>query len=482
MKINLSRRNIYVLVIIELDMKLNLIQKGLFWNSFASITKYGLSFIAIMVLARMLTPDDYGLIGIISIFISLAEVVIDAGLSGALVKKQNVKDIDYSTLTFYNLGVSVLLYLIYFMMASWIAKFYDRLILTDLIRLYSIVILIHAFVIAPRTILIKQLRFKLLSMINLLSGVVGLSVAIILAYCGYGVYSLIWQYIVTAVISSVLIYKYSYYRIKWGFSVSSFKEQFSFGINTTLATSLKTFQENIYSNIVAKYSSITQAGYYTQADKLTKVLIGFFFNMIDTTFFPILSQEKNHNQFCDRVKSVNLKMGIAIILAFGLTYSVSEELILILLGEKWIEVKWTLKMLLLVGLCISASNLNRNVLKSLGVTFSILKSEFYIFILGVLLLLFTVSYGYEWIVLGYLLCSIVRFFYFAYLSGRQIGYTIKEQLLGYLPVLTVVVISQFLICDIQSSNVVISLVVKTLIYMIFVGVSLFALKIVKINN
>lgn len=482
MKINLSRRNIYVLVIIELDMKLNLIQKGLFWNSFASITKYGLSFIAIMVLARMLTPDDYGLIGIISIFISLAEVVIDAGLSGALVKKQNVKDIDYSTLTFYNLGVSVLLYLIYFMMASWIAKFYDRLILTDLIRLYSIVILIHAFVIAPRTILIKQLRFKLLSMINLLSGVVGLSVAIILAYCGYGVYSLIWQYIVTAVISSVLIYKYSYYRIKWGFSVSSFKEQFSFGINTTLATSLKTFQENIYSNIVAKYSSITQAGYYTQADKLTKVLIGFFFNMIDTTFFPILSQEKNHNQFCDRVKSVNLKMGIAIILAFGLTYSVSEELILILLGEKWIEVKWTLKMLLLVGLCISASNLNRNVLKSLGVTFSILKSEFYIFILGVLLLLFTVSYGYEWIVLGYLLCSIVRFFYFAYLSGRQIGYTIKEQLLGYLPVLTLVVISQFLICDIQSSNVVISLVVKTLIYMIFVGVSLFALKIVKINN
>lgn len=463
-------------------MKLNLIQKGLFWNSFASITKYGLSFIAIMVLARMLTPDDYGLIGIISIFISLAEVVIDAGLSGALVKKQNVKDIDYSTLTFYNLGVSVLLYMVYFMMASWIAKFYDRSILTDLIRLYSIVILIHAFVIAPRTILIKQLRFKLLSMINLLSGVVGLSVAIILAYCGYGVYSLIWQYIVTAVISSVLIYKYSYYRIKWGFSVSSFKEQFSFGINTTLATSLKTFQENIYSNIVAKYSSITQAGYYTQADKLTKVLIGFFFNMIDTTFFPILSQEKNHNQFCDRVKSVNLKMGVAIILAFGLAYSVSEELILILLGEKWVEVKWTLKMLLLVGLCISASNLNRNVLKSLGITFSILKSEFYIFVLGVLLLLFTVSYGYEWIVLGYLLCSIVRFFYFAYLSGIQIGYTIKEQLLAYLPVLTVVVISQFLICDIQVSNVVISLVVKTLIYMIFVGVSLFALKIVRINN
>lgn len=463
-------------------MKLNLIQKGLFWNSFASITKYGLSFIAIMVLARMLTPDDYGLIGIISIFISLAEVVIDAGLSGALVKKQNVKDIDYSTLTFYNLGVSVLLYMVYFMMASWIAKFYDRSILTDLIRLYSIVILIHAFVIAPRTILIKQLRFKLLSMINLLSGVVGLSVAIILAYCGYGVYSLIWQYIVTAVISSVLIYKYSYYRIKWGFSVSSFKEQFSFGINTTLATSLKTFQENIYSNIVAKYSSITQAGYYTQADKLTKVLIGFFFNMIDTTFFPILSQEKNHNQFCDRVKSVNLKMGVAIILAFGLAYSVSEELILILLGEKWVEVKWTLKMLLLVGLCISASNLNRNVLKSLGITFSILKSEFYIFVLGVLLLLFTVSYGYEWIVLGYLLCSIVRFFYFAYLSGKQIGYTLKEQLLDYLPVLTVVVISQFLICDIQVSNVVISLVVKTLIYMIFVGVSLLGIRMIRMNS
>ena len=182
------------------------------------------------------------------------------------------------------------------------------------------------------------------------------------------------------------------------------------------------------------------------------------------------------------MKSVNLKMGVAIILAFGLAYSVSEELILILLGEKWVEVKWTLKMLLLVGLCISASNLNRNVLKSLGITFSILKSEFYIFVLGVLLLLFTVSYGYEWIVLGYLLCSIVRFFYFAYLSGKQIGYTLKEQLLDYLPVLTVVVISQFLICDIQVSNVVISLVVKTLIYMIFVGVSLLGIRMIRMNS
>lgn len=124
------------------DITTKNIRKGVFWNSINSIAKYGLVFIGTIVLARILTPEDYGLIGIMTVFITVAEVLIDSGLGGAIIKKKQVSEIDYSTLTVYNGVTSIIIYVIFYFSAPFISKFYDKPILEELLRLYSIVILI----------------------------------------------------------------------------------------------------------------------------------------------------------------------------------------------------------------------------------------------------------------------------------------------------------------------------------------------------
>lgn len=463
-------------------MEKKTIRYGLLWNSITNISRYGLSFFAVAVLARLLTPEDYGLIGIIGIFISVAEILVDAGLSGAVIKKNEVKDIDFDTLTVYNLIVSFLLYLVYYVSASFIADFYDKPILTNLIRLYSIVILIHALVIAPRTKLIKELRFKELSIINLVGGILGLSVAVIMAYLKYGVYSLIWQYIITAIVTSMLIYYRTRYKICLRFSYNSFKEQFSFGINTTLATSLKTFNENIYSNIIAKCTSITQTGYYTQAYKLMKVPNSFFFNLIDSTFFPILSQENNRVIFNEKIRKLNIKISVIIVLLFGLALSISKELIYILLGNKWLEVEWSLNILLLVGLFLIISSVGRNILKCLGMTKVIFMCEIKMFVLSAILLLLSFSFGYKFIVLSFLYYSILKAFYFNYIAGKQVDYSLKRQLSDYSILFIVAGIAYGACILLPSLNVYMSILFKIAIYCFLSFIQLFLLRKIDLLN
>ena len=315
----------------------NPIKKGLIWNSISNFSRYGLMLISTMVLARLLTPEDYGLIGIISVFIAVAEIITSAGLGGAVIKKINTSDIDFSTLTTYNLGVSISIYLIFYFIAPFIADIYSKPIIESLIRIYSLVIPIHAFSIAPQVSLTKELKFKTLSIIHLLGGISGLCTAIILAKNNFGVYSLIGQYLTQATIVSVLLLYTSKYKVKFGFSKACFKEQFSFGFNTTLASILKSFSENIIGNIIAKTSSITQTGYYTQSNRLVHVPQNFFFNLIDHTFFPVLSQIEDRAQFTQRTRKLNERTNLILIFLFGIAIICCKELIYFLLGEKWMD-------------------------------------------------------------------------------------------------------------------------------------------------
>ena len=308
------------------DITTKNIRKGVFWNSINSIAKYGLVFIGTIVLARILTPEDYGLIGIMTVFITVAEVLIDSGLGGAIIKKKQVSEIDYSTLTVYNGVTSIIIYVIFYFSAPFISKFYDKPILEDLLRLYSIVILIFSITIVPRVRLIKQLQFKTLSIISLVAGICGLITAICLALMGFGVISLIWQYIINALVTSILLWTISKYKIKLKFSYQSFKEQFAFGMSTTLANSLKAISDNIYANVIGKISTITQTGYYSQSLRLANVPTNFLFNLIDSTFFPIFSQQTDKNDFIVKFNKINIRTVQIIIILFGAAFSICPQI------------------------------------------------------------------------------------------------------------------------------------------------------------
>lgn len=446
----------------------NPIKKGLIWNSISNFSRYGLMLIGTMVLARLLTPDDYGLIGIISVFIAVAEIITSAGLGGAVIKKSNTSDIDFSTLTTYNLGVSISIYLIFYFIAPFIADFYSKPIIESLIRIYSLVIPIHAFSIAPQVSLTKKLKFKTLSIIHLLGGISGLCAAVILAKNNFGVYSLIGQYLTQATIVSILLLYTSKYKVKLGFSKVCFKEQFSFGFNTTIASILKSVSENIIGNIIAKVSTITQTGYYTQSNRLVHVPQNFFFNLIDHTYFPVLSQIEDKSLFSQRIKKLNERTNLILIFLFGLAIICCKELIYFLLGEKWMDAEWTLTILLYSGTFICLSNIGRNVLKCLGLTQQILFIEIKMFVLIISALLICYIFSsYKLILISYLICCTIKATYINYLAGKQIDIKFKEQMISYGKMILPVSILIILLNDVNISSIILlNGIFKSIIYII----------------
>lgn len=462
----------------------NPIKKGLIWNSISNFSRYGLMFIGTMVLARLLNPEDYGLIGIISIFIAVADILISAGLGGAVIKKANATEIDFSTLTTYNLGVSIIIYILFFILSPLISDFYSKPIIESLIRIYSLVILIHAFSIAPQVLLTKQLRFKALSLINLTGGISGLVCAIIMANNGYGVYSLIGQYLVQSSAISILLFIFSKYRIKIAFSKISFKEQFSFGMNTTLASMLKSISENITGNVIAKCSTIVQTGYYTQSNRLCHVPQNFFFNLIDQTFFPVLSQVNDKKQFITRITKLNEKTNLILIFLFGGAITCCKEIVYILLGEKWMKAEFSLSILLYAGTFICLSNVGRNVLKCLGHTKQILITEIYMFVLTMIsLIIGYILKDYRAILYGYLICCIIKTIYINFIAGKYIDLRLKNQIISLLKMMIPVA---FLILAIGkldlSSIIILNGLIKALIYLSFSALFIWIMKKIKIIN
>lgn len=406
--------------------KASYIRRGIFWNSLNSFARYGITFLGTIILARILSPEDYGLIGILTVFISVAEVLIDAGLGGAVIKKNNATAMDYSTLTVYNLCASIVIYVIFYAIAPYVSSFYDRPVLEHLLRLYSIVILINSFTIVPRVQLIKQLRFKALSLISLISGIGGLTTAIVMASLKFGTFSLIGQYICNALITTILVWIVSRYKIKFQFSYASFKEQFAFGMNTTLANSLKAISENVYANVIGKTSTIYQTGYYAQSSRLSVVPTNFLFNLIDNTFFPIFSQETDKNEFSTKLGRLNQKTCCITVLMFGAAIPVSHELIKILLGEQWMEAEHTLEILLAGSMFMSISFIGRNILKCLAKTFLILKVEIYMLLFSLLSLAIASFLGYYYMVICLLCVAIAKAFYMNYIAYQQLGIGVMD--------------------------------------------------------
>lgn len=346
----------------------------MFWTAILAFGKQGLNLLATILLARLLCPDDYGLIGMIAIFISVSESIIDAGLGGALVKKKDVSAIDYATLNTYNLSVSVVLYLLIFFLAPTVAQFYDKPILVSLLRLYSLTILIDAVAIVPKVKLSRELRFKELSVTTVLSGFIGLVAAILMAVLGYGVYSLIMQYVVSSLAGIVILFIYTRYLFSFGFSFSSFKELFAFGVNTTLSTTIKGFSENLFTNIIAKISPLSVTGYYNQSFKIQNVLLSMLQRITEGALFPVLCREKDKDVVRISMKLITYSFFLMSIMYFFLIIN-ARLIVLVLLGESWLSVEMYLKLLLVVGLFQNFTALNRNMLKSLAKTFDILLTE-----------------------------------------------------------------------------------------------------------
>ena len=446
---------------------INNIKSGVIWNSLLAFGRQGLNFIATIVLARLLHPEDYGLMGMMAVIISVSESLIDAGLAGALIKKKNVRKIDYSTLSLYNIGFSLFLYIVIFFSAPFISLFYYTPILTNLLRLYALIIVIESFSIVPKTILIKNLQFKKYSLVTIISGSFGLITAVIMAVNDMGVYSLIWQYVISSTILTILLYFFTGYKLNLSFSKLSFIEMFGFGFNTTMANVLRGGTENLFINVVAKISSLTTTGFFNQSYKLQGVITSISNTIIDGAFFPILSKEDDDSIIRHSIKITSLSFTLMSALVFLLIID-ADLAVYIVLGEKWMDTTPYLRILLCWGLIQMATSLNRNLLKSLAYTSSILRFEIISTIICCIMLsLIIFGLGINYLLLALILYSLTRFLFslieLKIKCGLSLSCSIKVYVQAFFPSLLSCAIMELL----SKMEIINNIIVTNLLFIMF---------------
>lgn len=349
---------------------------GLTWSLIDNVAGSGVTFIVGIILARLLTPSEFGIIGIVMIFISISNIFVDGGLSRALIRKIEVSNKDYSTVFYTNILISLLFILILQASAKIIADFFNQDILIKIFPFISFLLLINGLSIVHKTDLIRKIDFKTQAIASLIasisSGVIGISLAVL----GYGVWSLVWQLISRYAFNTILLWILNKWRPTLIFSTQSFKELFGFGSKLLIADFINAAYKNIFNLLIGKVYKVEQLGLYDNANRFNTILTNNLTSVIQKVSFPTLSsvqEDKKHLTSVFRKFTIYSAL-VSFPLILGLA-AIAKPLILVLIGEQWETAALYLQILCFYGILYPLTNLNLNMLNVIGKSDKILKLE-----------------------------------------------------------------------------------------------------------
>jgi O-antigen/teichoic acid export membrane protein len=309
---------------------------SMLWVTIDKTGGYFLVFVSNLVLARLLMPEDFGCIAMLHVFLAIADIIIHGGFGSALIQKKNPTHVDYTSVFYVNLTISIVLYGILFFTAPVIARFYSMPLLCIVLRVQAIELIINSFTVVQLSILKKNLKFKAIAIRNLVSHFVGLTACIVCAVFGLGVWSLVINAIVSRICGVLLLWKASFWRPTWEFSWPSVKELFGFGGFMLLSSIISTIYNELQSLLVGKFYSATDLGYVNQAKKLEGIPSGALASVVTQVSFPVFSKLQDNiealkyglKKNIKSVQYINLPMMMLLIV-------IAEPLIELLYGERW---------------------------------------------------------------------------------------------------------------------------------------------------
>lgn len=350
--------------------------KGVAWNFVGTSANKVIQFAITLILARMLTPEDYGLIGMLGFFIGIASTFIDSGFSSALIQRNDKSDIDYCTVFYINLGMSVIMYGILYVCAPLIAYFYNQPILISIIRIYCLTLIIGSLTAINNVMLVIDLNYKASTMISSVAALVSGGIGIIFAYMGYGVWSLVIQQIVASIFRTTLLF----YYIKWipslRFSIDSFKKLFGYGSKLLGASLISTIYSQIYPLIIGKQFPVSDLGYMTRAKNFNEVITENVTNIFGQVAFPVLSKVQDDNTTLIRMYNKYLHMSSFVIFPLVLFMcGIAKPMVLYLLTDKWAPCIILLQILSFGYVGEGLIKINLNLLYVKGRTDLVLKLE-----------------------------------------------------------------------------------------------------------
>ncbi len=403
---------------------------GFIWTFSHKFYSIGIRFIVQAILARIIAPDQFGLIAMIGLFFGLAQSIVSEYTTFAsLIRMPHPKKIDYSTVFVYSLFISIILYLIIFAASPLIANFYQVNELNSILRVFSLSLITIPFVNVKRIKLLKDLNFKLQSIIEVPSFLISALLGVYLGYHGYEVWALVYMHLAQVSLDAILYWIVFKWNPGFEFNLERFKYHFSFS-NKLMATRLiESFFNNVYSMVIGKFYDAEQAGYYARAQSFS-TLPGTLLNAtFSKVFYPVLSKvesEKSMNTTHITKKFFNFNLLISC-LVFGLLIVNSEPLILIVFSEKWARSITLFQIICYGAVFIGLKQFMMDILNVFGHSNKVLQSIILGRTINILVIFITLRHGIEIILVGQVLCEIFNTLVMQINGSKVINFPIREQ-------------------------------------------------------
>ncbi|MGL4876030.1 MAG: MOP flippase family protein [Clostridium sp.] len=404
---------------------------GLMWTFSDLIVNQGLQFVIQIVLARLLLPEEFGLIGMITIFIAVSNSIVDSGFSNALIREKEVSQTDYSTVFYFNLATSVILYLALYILSPSVGNFFGEPQLSKILRILAIVLVINSFGLIQRAMMTRNLEFKLQMIVNMVASIGSGIIAIVLAFMGFGIWSLVFRMIILQGIQAIMLCGLNRWWPSLIFSIESFKRLFGFGWKLLVSGLIDTIYNNLYYVIIGKVYSPTDLGYYTNAQKLRDVASNSVSVAVQKVTYPVLSkiQEEEEQLRVSYKKMIRAAVYVTFPFMFGLLV-VAKPLITMLFGHNWIESIPYFQILCIAGMLYPLHALNLNILQVKGRSDLFLKLEIIKKVVSVTLIIIAIllKFNIEGLIWVMVLNSGISFFINSFYSKRIVNYSTMEQL------------------------------------------------------
>jgi teichuronic acid exporter len=416
--------------------------KSYFWSFLERFGTLITQFIILLILSRLLNPSDFGIIGLTSVFISIGGILIESGFNQTIIRTKSISALELSSIFYFNLIVSVVTYLILFIFSGWISRFYNIPILSDVIKVMLLIIPINAFGLVQFSILSKELKFKKLAFVSILSAGISGSIGIMLAIANFGIWSLVFQSILMSSINTAFLWFSSTWRPQVAFSFRAIKSHLPFTTYLLLTNLSIVFFNNLYTLLIAKFFNVTIVGYYNQAKRLQEIPTQNITSVFSRVSYSVLSQNIENLSLIKSTyrKVINQTMFINVSIMLFCTF-LGGNIIELLFSKKWLPSVPIFQLLCLYGSIFPLHTLNINILKVLGKSKLILQLEIFRRVIMILIIFVSFQFGIQGLLIGQIITAILFVLINMFFCGRQINFTIKEQLKDVFPYFIVSLLS-----------------------------------------
>ena len=415
---------------------------GAIWTFIDILINKGAYFIATIVLAGILGPKEFGLIGMIMLFVSIGNTLIDSGMSTSLIRSNNVTENEYSTVFITNILMSVLVYLILFFIAPFIASFYEQPILINVIKWYCLGFVITSLRSIHNVKLMKEMEFRKITILNLPGIIISVIIAIWMGYKGYGIWSLVSLFLINQFISTVLFWLFIKWKPSFYFDFANYKDHFKFGYKLTLSALLNTVFENIYNILIGKFYNVKTLGFYERAYTFNNYPVSILSGIILKVSLPSLTSIKSDEVRLQKAYKSIMQMSF-LISASGLAFAalLAHQIVKLFLGDQWLALVPLFQVLSISFMFYPIHSLNINILSIFGRSDLFLKLEVVKKIMILIVVAICFNFGVIGLVWSSVINSILALIINTHYSGRFLNYPTKNQLLDLLPTLATVLVT-----------------------------------------